>query len=35
MSDPLNFNFPLPLLLQEGDAIVTAAETNSAALPTG
>lgn len=32
MSDPLNFNFPLPLLLQEGDAIVTAAETNSTAL---
>lgn len=32
MSDPLNFNFPLPLLLQEGDAIITAAETNSAAL---
>lgn len=32
MSDPLKFNFPLPLLLQEGDTIVTAAENNDAAL---
>jgi len=32
MSDPLNFNFPLPLLLQDGDAIVSAAEANAAAL---
>ena len=32
MSDALNFNFPLPLLLQEADTIVTAAEANSAAL---
>lgn len=32
MSDPLNFNFPLPVLLQDGDTIVTAAEANAAAL---
>jgi hypothetical protein len=32
MSDPLNFNFPLTLLLQDGDTIVTAAEANAAAL---
>ena len=32
MSEPLNFNFPLPLLLQEGDAILTAGEANAAAL---
>jgi hypothetical protein len=33
MSEPLNFNFPLPLLLQEADTIVTAAETNPAINP--
>ena len=32
MSDPLNFNFPLPVLLQDGDTIVSAAEANAAAL---
>lgn len=32
MSEPLNFNFPLALLLQESDTIVTAGENNAAVL---